>query len=534
MRARKITTLLLALAFAALLMPGCRDRNQTTATGKQLVVIALSDKISTLDPVGSPSVDAASERIRALVFNSLVKKNEKFDYVPDVASDIKRSDDGLSYTFTLRDGVTFQNGQPLTSADVKYTLETVLASNSGKAASFFEGSGDNKKGLVAAVETPDAKTVLIRLTKPWLSLLSNLVPIGIFPKDSATAQKEHPLGTGPFKFVSYNSAQQVLDLEANPNYWEGAPAIGALRVRVIEDANALQAELRSGGVTLAPLPTNLTPDAFKSLEQDPKLQVIQFNGANVVYLGFNTTQPPLDNVRVRQAIAYAIDRDTIIHDLLLGQAKIANSILPEESWAYSPGQKYNYDPEKAKQLLDQAGFRDPDGDGPQMRFQKPIIFKISSASAATRQYVDVIRDQLQKVGIPVQIETVETNTLLAQLRLGEFQMSTSRWVGGNQDPIFLENLFDSKEIPTPDRSGFNRDRYKNPQLDAILEEAINTADRDKALDLYRQAQGIISNDVPMFPLWYAANMVVASKSVGNIKIDGSGDWKFVKDLTLNK
>jgi peptide/nickel transport system substrate-binding protein len=526
MRAHKLTALLLVLALAAMLMSGCRKRGE-------MFVIALDSKISTLDPVGSASVDAASERIRALVFNSLVKKNEKFDYVPDVASDIKRSDDGLSYTFTLRDGVTFQDGKPLTSADVKYTLETVLASTSAKAASFFEGTGENKKGLVAAIETPDAKTVVIRLTKPWLSLLSNLVPIGIFPKDSAAAQKDHPLGTGPFKFVSYDTAQQIIDLEANPNYWEGAPKIEKLRVRVIEDANALQAELRSGGVTIA-VPTNLTPDALQSLGQNPNLQVLQFNGANLVYLGFNTTQAPLDNVRVRQAIAYAIDRDKIIHDLLLGQGKVANSILPEESWAYSPGHTYNYDPGKAKQLLDQAGFRDPDGDGPQMRFPKPIIFKISSSSAATRQYVDVIRDSLQKVGIPVQIETVETNTLLAQLRLGEFQMSTSRWVGGNQDPIFLENLFDSKEIPTQDRSGFNRDRYQNPQLDAILEEAINTADRERAVGLYRQAQEIISNDVPMFPLWYAANMVVASKSVGNIKIDGSADWRFVKDLTLNK
>ena len=129
---------------------------------------------------------------------------------------------------------------------------------------------------------------------------------------------------------------------------------------------------------------------------------------------------------------------------------------------------------------------------------------------------------------------LQFNTLLAQLRLGEFQMSTSRWVGGNQDPIFLENLFSSKEIPTADRAGFNRDRYKNPELDRILDEAINTADRDKAVVLYRQAQEIISRDLPMFPLWYSANMVVASKTVGNIKIDGSGDWSFVRNLTVSK
>jgi peptide/nickel transport system substrate-binding protein len=497
-------------------------------------VITLSDKISTLDPVGSASVDAASERIRALVFNSLVKKNEKFDYIPDLATDIKRSDDGLTYTFTLRDGVTFQDGRPLTSADVKYTIDTVLASPSGKAAGFFEGTGASKQGYVTAVETPDPKTVIIRLRKPWLPLLSNLVPIGVFPKDSADSQKTHPLGTGPFKFVSYDPAQGIISLEANPTYWEGAPKIGALRVRVIEDASALQGELRSGSVTLAPLPTNLTPDAIKSLGEDPKLQVTQSPGANVVYLGFNVQSPPLDNVRLRQAIAYAIDRETIIHDLLLGQAKIAHSILPEESWAFSPGQKYAYDPQHAKQLLDEAGFRDPDGDGPAMRLPKPINFKISASSAATRQYVDVIRDYLQKVGIPVEIETMETNTLIDKLKLGDFQLTTLRWVGGNQDPIFLKDIFVSTEVPTQDRPGRNRSRYKNPDLDPILNEAVNTADREKAVGLYKQAQDIISRDLPMLPLWYPANMVVASKTVGNIKIDGSGDWNFVRNLTLNK
>jgi peptide/nickel transport system substrate-binding protein len=527
MRAHKLITTLLILTLVSMLLMACRNRSEN-------FVIALSDKISTLDPIGSPTVDAASERLRVLIFNSLVKKNEKFDYVPDLATDIKRADDGLSYTFTLHDGVTFHDGKPLTSADVKYTIDAVLASSSGKAASFFEGSGNTRQNLVTGVEAPDPRTVVIRLSKPWLGLLSNLVAIGIVPKDSADSQKTHPLGSGPFKFVSYDTAQQIISLEANPNYWEGAPGVGALRVQVIEDGNALQAGLRSGSVTIAPLPTNLTPDALKSLEQDPKLQVIQFTGANIVYLGFNVKTPPMDNLKLRQAIAYAIDRETIIRDLLLGQAKVAHSVLPEESWAYSPGQVYAYDQARAKQLLDEAGFRDPDGDGPQMRFKTPIKFKISSSSVATRQYVDVIRDYLKKVGIPVEIETMETNTLLEQLRLGEFQMTTSRWVGGNQDPIFLKDLFHSSEIPTQQRASRNRSRYQNPELDGILNEAVNTPEREKALGLYRRAQEIVSRELPMLPLWYPANMVVANKSVGNIKIDGSGDWGFVRNLTVTK
>src|SRR5438876_3424700 len=145
-------------------------------------VIALSDNIKTIDPIGSPTVDAASERVRVLMFNSLVKKDEKFDYVPELASSIDRSEDGLAFTFSLRDGVTFHDGRPFTSADAKYTLDTVLASTFAKAASFFEGVGANRKAYVKSVTAPDVHTLVIQLNKQWTGLLPNLVPIAIIPK----------------------------------------------------------------------------------------------------------------------------------------------------------------------------------------------------------------------------------------------------------------------------------------------------------------------------------------------------------------
>jgi len=518
-----LISLLLVLVFSST----CRRQSN-------VFVIALSDNVKTIDPIGSPSVDAASERVRTLMFNSLVKKDEKFDYMPELASNIQRSEDGLTFTFTLRDGVTFHDGRPFTSADAKYTLDTVLASTFAKAASFFEGSGANKRALVKSVEAPDARTLVIRLNKQWTGLLPNLVPIAIIPKDSYESEKTHPLGTGPFKFKSYDQSQQVVDLEANATYWDGPPHIPALRVRVISDSNALQAELRSGRVDIAPLPTSLSPDAIKSLSTDSKLNVNQFEGSNLNLLTFNTKEAPLDNVKVRQAIAYAIDRESMIRDLVLSQGKIAHSILPEASWAYTPGQTYHFDPAMARKLLDEAGFRDPDGDGPQMRFPKPIVFRISGSSGAARQYSGVIYNYLKDVGIPVSIETSELNTLFELLRRGQFQMTYGQWVGGNQDPIFYHDLFATSEIPTETRAARNRGRYSNPELDKILDEAANTYDHAKAAPLYAKAQEIVSRDAPVFPLWYQANMVIAKKSVGNIKIDASGDWGFVKDLTVGK
>jgi peptide/nickel transport system substrate-binding protein len=517
------------LLLTAIFLPAACRRRQSN-----VFVIALSDNIKTIDPIGSPSVDAASERVRTLMFNSLVKKDEKFDYVPELASNIQRSEDGLSFTFTMRDGVTFHDGRPFTSADAKYTLDTVLASTFAKAASFFAGSGANKTAFIKSVEAPDARTLIIRLNHQWTGLLPNLVPIAIIPKDSYESQKTHPLGTGPFKFKSYDQVQQVVDLEANQSYWEGAPQIPLARARAISESNQMQAELQSGRVDIAPLATSLSPDAINGLKLNPNLSVHQFIGSNLNLLTFNTTEAPLNNVNVRQAIAYAIDRESMIRDLVLGQGAIAHSILPQASWAYLAGQTYQYDPGRAKQLLDEAGFRDPDGDGPQMRWAKPLLFRVSGSSTAARQYSVVIQNYLKGVGVPVTIETSEFTTMLDQLRYGQFQMTYGQWVGGNQDPIFYHDLFATSEIPTQTRAARNRSRYSNPELDKILDEAANTYDHAKAGPLYAKAQEIISRDVPVLPLWYQANMVIAKKTVGNIKVNASGDWGFIKDLTVSK
>lgn len=517
---KKRFSILICLALLLVVSSTCRKRTNT-------FVIVLSDKISTIDPIGSQTIDAASERVRVLMFNSLVRKNEKFEYVPELASDIQRSEDGLSYTFTINDGVKFHDGRLMTSADAKYTLETVLDSkSSGRTSSFYEGSGPARESLISGIETPDPHTLIIHLRKPWLQLLTNLVPISIIPSGSADLQKTNPIGTGPFKFVRYDPTQESLDLIANQQYWQGPPAIKEIKVRVVGEASALQAELKSGRVDLVPLPSNLSPDTLKALAQDPNLKVEEFPGANVTYLGFNVKEAPLDNVKVRQAIAYAIDREGLIRDLLLNQARIAHSILPVGSWAYYEGQNYTYSPEIAKKLLDEAGFRDPDGDGPQMRFPKPIVLKIAN-SAATRNTAQVIQDSLKQVGIPIEIEPLENNVLLGQMSKRQYQMTTSRWVGGNQDPVFLKDLFTTS-------GNFNRTNYSNPQLDPVLQSAVDTFDREKARELYKQAQEIISRDIPLFPLWYPSNMVVARKRVGNIKVDGSGDWGFVRILTVSE
>lgn len=423
MRFRQFALLLL-IASLLCSLPACSRRQQT-------FTVALETDPETLDPLRG--TDAASERLRQLMFNTLVKKNQSFDYVGDLASKVAPAADGAAFTFVLHDNVTFHDGKPLGAADAKYTLDTLLASDSRKAASFFEfGADGQRQPYIQAVEAPDAKTLIVRLTRPWPQLLANLVAVPIIPQNSEAAQKTNPIGSGPYRFARFDEAQHFVDLTAYEQYWQGAPQIKDLRVRVILEANTLQAELKSGRMDLVPPFATLSPDAYQSLAQDPNFKVEKFPGANIVYLQFNVEAKPLDDSRVRQAIAYAINRESIVRDLLLGQAEVAHSILPKESWAYSPGQQYTYDLNRARTLLDEAGLR-PGANG--QRLAQPLVFKISSGNAATRQFAGVIQNSLKEIGLPVEIETLELNSLLDQLRNGQYQITTSRWVGGNQDPI---------------------------------------------------------------------------------------------------
>jgi peptide/nickel transport system substrate-binding protein len=505
-----------------------------------MFTIALDGKFSTLDPIGSVTVDANSERLRTLMYNSLVKKDDKFEYVGDLASEFSPSEDGLSYTFKLREGIKFQNGATLSSADVKYTMDKLFESKGGKAAAFFELDKDKKRiPIITAVETPDDMTVVIKIARPELKnqLIPNLVPIAIIPKDSevgenSDAAKNPPPGTGAYKFISFDTAQNIVVLEAFEDYFEGPANIKNIQVKILADSAALQAELLAGQVDMAPAATNLDPDTLNSLNESPNLKVEKFVGSNIQYLWFNTKQSPVDKKAVRQAIAYAVNREKIISDVLEGQAVIAHSILPAGSWAYDAGTNYDFDPEKARKLLDEAGYKDTNGDG--LREMDRVIFKISSGSNATVQYATVIQGQLKAVGIPVEIESLEFQTMLQQVKQGLFVMTTGRWVGGNQDPIFLKDLFATSEIPTAERAARNRGRYSNPEVDKLLDQAIKELDRDKAKALYQEAQQKISEDLPLFPIWYASNMVVATNKVGNIKINASGDWDFVRKLTLSK
>src|ERR1043166_538339 len=362
---RKLILILIALSFFGM-ASNCRHR------GGDEVTVALPEQFTTLDTLTTAKSDAAAERVRTLMFNSLVKKDANFDYVGELASEINTSGDGKAVTFVLRDGVKFHNGKVLTSADVKYTLDEMFRANGYKAGAFFDAAPaaatrskpvptappvntiaananinaapkpvETPKPVphITSIDAPDPKTIVINIARSALRnpLLANLVAIPIIPDGSIGQQKDTPIGSGPFKFVSLDASQNTVELAANNDYWEGKPGVQKLRLKTVTDATSLQAELQSGGVDIAPNPSNMPPDMIKELSGIGNIKVDQFDGSNIQYLVFNTASSPLNDPKVRQAIGYAIDRDRIVRDLLQGQAKAASSILPPESWAYHPG-----------------------------------------------------------------------------------------------------------------------------------------------------------------------------------------------------
>ena len=510
--------IILFLSFIFIFSIACRTRSS------EYVTVALPETFSTFNTLTTDKSDAAAERVRSLMFNSLVKKNEKFEYVGELAKEIKPSEDGKVITFVLLDNVKFHNGKEFTSADVKYTFDELFKSNGFKSSAFSDTVEGQKVKHIVSIDTPDPKTVVFTLSRASLQnqLLSNLVAIPIIPEGTVEQQATKPIGSGAFKFVSFDGSQNIVELVANPDYFGGAPKVQKLRIKTVTDANSMQAELQSGNVDLAPLPTNLAPDSINSLKNIPSLQVQQSNGSNIQYLQFNTESAPLNNVKLRQAIAYAVNREKIINELLSGQATIAYSILPVESWAYNAGTKYGFDQAKAKQLVQESGYKG-----------EILKFKLAAGQVSFSQYSQVIQNELEEVGINIEIETVEPNVMRQQVAQGQFQMNTGIWVGGNQDPIFLHDLFTTQKITSEKNNCCNRSRYSNPEVDKLINEAFNSTNREQAKDLYSKAQDIISNEVPMFPLWYPANMVVANKRIGNIKISPSGDWSFIKDITAD-
>jgi peptide/nickel transport system substrate-binding protein len=456
------------------------------------------------------ATDAQSQHIDGLLFSSLLERDNQMNLHGDLAESWNIPD-ALTYVFHLRRGVRFHDGRPLTSADVKATFDFILnpANRSPKRGGFR---------MITSIEAPDDFTVTFHLQEPYASFTNNLIPsaVGIVPANAAADFSRHPIGSGPFRFVSQAQDEEVL-LERNPDYFRGLPQITRLRIRVVPDAIVRALELRKGSADLEI--SSLAPDMVPVLARQAGLSVTQCPGSNFVYLGLNLEDSILSNREVRQALAFATDREALIRYLLHGQARVAPGILPPNHWAYEPNvAQYTLDTARAEKLLDSAGFP---------RNQHGLRFHLTLKTSTDEQYRLVgaaLQDQWRRVGIDLELRPLELATLLSDATKGSFQITLLRWVGANTDPDIFEFVYSTKRFP-PD--GANRGHYRNARIDALTGQIHVEMDREKRKALCSEVQKILADDLPYLPLWFADVVSVHRRSLGDLDLSPTGDFDFL-------
>ncbi len=479
---------------------------------RDALVMVIESSPTNLDPrVG---LDAQSERIDELIFDALVRRDEHFNLQPSLAEKWEIPDP-LTYIFHLRHDVHFHSGQALTARDVKWTLDSLLSGKliSPKASTY---------NSISSVDIPDEWTVILHLRKPYASLLWNLSDgaFGVVPYGSSGTFSQNPIGSGPFRFISARQDRDLV-IERNDSYWGTKPNLKRVRFIVVPDETTRALELRKGSGDV--LINALNADTVGALRHEPQLQTEISPGSNYAYIALNTRDPILKDERVRQAIAYAIDRRTITHYLMGDMAHEANSVLPPQSWAYNPGaQDYPFDPAMANRILDEAGYPEKNG------YRLQLTMK-TSTDASTRVLAAVLQQQLRAIGINLELRTFEFATFYADVSKGAYQVHSLRWIGGNQDPDIFESIFDSGSF-APKRQ--NRTYYQNPRVDQLILEGRSTVNAEQRKRDYFEVQSIVDREVPYVNLWYFDNVVVHTRRVRNLVVSPAGNYDFLKTAGL--
>jgi peptide/nickel transport system substrate-binding protein len=363
------------------------------------------------------------------------------------------------------------------------------------------------------------------LKEPNGGIFDNLT-LGILPQNSnAEAMKMKPISAGPYKVVEFKTDESVT-LEAFDQWHGGPPKIKNVTVRVIPDATTLVLEMRRGTVNFT---VNQIPfENVAEFEKSDKHQVIKKPGSVWQYLAFNLRDPVLKKVEVRRAIAHGIDRERIVKDLLRGHGVPSDTMFGEGHWARANNlPAYPYDPAKAKQLLDAAGYKDPDGDGPQPRFT--LNFKTSTDTEANLR-AQMIQQMLQQIGIKVEIQSSEFGTFLEDVQKGNFQMySLSR--NGIADPDFYYVIFHSKSFPP---EGQNRGYYSNPRVDQLIMDGRATFDRARRKQVYGEIQRIVQEDLPYLSLYQQINVAVMDKKLQGYEMYPAGFWLSIPRMSFQQ
>jgi peptide/nickel transport system substrate-binding protein len=474
------------------------------------VIIAASP--TSFDPrIGT---DQGSQRVHQLVYDQLLTIDDQLRVVaqPPALATRFENPDPLTYIVHIRPGVRFHDGRELTSRDVVYTFASFLDPN-------FVSPRKGAYRQMAAVRALDDYRVEFKLKEPFGSFPIQLV-MQVVPADSGESLRTFPIGTGPYRFVRYVVDEQV-DLSSFEGYWDGLPQNAGIMLRIIPDDTMRGLELRKGSADMTI--NDVPPDIAYQLEEDG-LTLTEAQGVDYTYIGLNMRDPVLKDRRVRHAIGFAVDRQAIVDYLRRGLAQPAVGVLSPVAWAFEPDvHQFSYDPARARQLLDEAGYRDPDGDGPRPRLQLSLK---TSTDEFYRLQAAVIQQNLRLVGIDVDVRSYEFATFYADVLSGNVQMYTLQWVGVT-DPDMLRRLYHSQQVPPV---GFNRIYYSNPDVDRLIDLAGTAATDEERLKYYSAVQKAVAEDAPYISLWYKTNVAVARSNIDGVRLSPQASFGTLKDV----
>lgn len=539
-------TVIPALLTAVMLLSGCSGSQPTAkpaqtepptqtetaapaASGSKVLVFGRGGDSVNLDPITTS--DGESAFANRNMFETLVNYEEtSTKVVPGLAESWDISPDGLTYTFKLRQGVKFHDGTDFNADAVVFNLNRWMDKSNPlhipDAFTFYFDMFGGYKGdeghLIDSVTAPDATTVVFKLRKPSAPFLQNLGMHCFGIASPAALEKykdkfgENPVGTGPFKFVEWKRNDSITMVK-NEQYWkQGYPKLDKVILKVIPENTARLTALTAGEIDMM---AGVNPEDVQTVKENPELQLFLRPGMNLGFLGFNVQKKPFDNQKVREALSYAVNKAAIIEAFFGGLAVPAKNPLPPTIWGHNDEVKaHEFNLDKARQLLAEAGY--PNGFKAKL-WSMPVFRDYMPDS---QKIAEVIQQDFKKIGVDIEIVTYEWATYLAKTSQGEQEMFLLGWIGDNGDPDnFLYSMLDKNNI-----GGNNRNQYGNEGVHKLLVQAQTERSQEKRAELYKKAQVIIAQDVPMVPLVHSQSAIAAKAQIVDYVPHPTGAESFEK------
>lgn len=506
MNTRKIASMLLAVALTCTVFAGCGSKADPATPGTEPAAstegTAPSAEPSGADKTQFINIGIEAEPTQGLdpaktangvgamlgfITEGIMRSDREMNIVPGIATGYDVNEDATKYTYTIRDGVLFHDGTPCDAEAIKWNYDRQIAGNADEEMYY----ANSVFGKVVSVEAPDKNTVIINLSEPDATLPYYLVVPNGFGLVSPTHHqkdpegfKKNPVGAGPYKFVEW-ATESYIKLEANPHYYDGEVQNGGVNFRIIKEPAAMTSEFLAGGIDYFKFTNSSLPDVDVVEAQGFKTSNRPANGYGFICFADYDNNQYFKDIRVRQAIYHAIDREALVTGLFGGKLTVANSVIPPLMIGGDIAvTNYEYNPEKAKQLLAEAGY--PDG----------FTFKYLGRSQPEHQATQTaVQAELKKIGIEMEIEVVQpaefSTTLLTYPP--NFDMNPLNWGAAANDPSYMATIFMSVSA----KGGYNVSGFSNPEFDGLIEQAKKTPDAAKQAEMYGKAAQIFNDEAPI-------------------------------------